>query len=97
MELDVQAIQANKQVTDAPLDTAAEVPVWMLPDAPPGSTEGSLLYYERGKAVRVCGPTHYQHLVDGRVIPHYNGGTHYSEVGPDGRDKLTKILSIHEG
>lgn len=97
MELDTEAIQATKQVSEEPLDTVAEVPVWMRDDAPPGSTEGSLLVYERGRPVRVSGPTHYQHLVDGRVIPHYNGGTHYSEPGDNGRDKITKILSIHEG
>lgn len=97
MELDVAAIAAHKQVAEQPLDTETEVPVWLREDAPAGSTESSLLVYERGRPVRVSGPTHYHHLADGRVIAHHNGGTHYAEPGENGRDKVTKILSVHEG
>jgi hypothetical protein len=96
-EIDVAGLQASKQETEDTLDTVREVPVWELEDAPAGSTEASLLVYERGKAIRVHGPTHYHHLADGRVIGAYNGGTHHTEPGPDGRDKVIKILSVHEG
>ncbi len=84
---------------DVTLDTAHDVPVWELDDAPAGSTEGSLLVYERGQAVRVAGPTHYVHLADGRVRAGYGIGTHYSEPGArkGGPDKITSIVGIHPG
>ena len=97
-EIDVAALQANKTRVDEQLDDVAERPVWEHDDAPAGSTAGSLLVYERGKAVRVSGPTHYHHLADGRVVAAYNGGTHHTEPGEDGGpDKVTKILAIHGG
>lgn len=35
---------------------------------------------------------HHLHLVDGRVIPNHVGtGTHYSEVLPDGTERVTRI------
>lgn len=35
---------------------------------------------------------HHLHLVDGRVIPNHGGhGTHYSEVLPDGSERVTRI------
>lgn len=71
-----------------------DIPVWALPDAPAGSTEGSLMVYERGKAVRVSRPTHYHHLSDGRVVTGYSGGTHHHDADTG---RVTKILSIHEG
>jgi len=36
--------------------------------------------------------SHHLHLVDGRVISNHEGiGTHYSEVGPDGKDIVTRV------
>jgi hypothetical protein len=72
-------------------------PVWELPDAPPGSTAESLLVFEGGRPVRVAGPTHYVHLADGRVIGGYGGGTHFSDTGPDGEQRITRIVANHEG
>lgn len=77
-----------------------ETPVWELPDAPPGSTGESLLVFERGYPVRVAGPTHYQHLADGRVTGGYGGGTHYSEAvtDPAGNvigETITRIVGNH--
>lgn len=96
--IDSDGLQASKkQAAVETLDNEREVPVWQLPDAPKGSTADSLLVYERGKAVRVQGPTHYHHLGDGRVAVGYNGGTHVAEPGPDGQDKVTRILAVHEG
>lgn len=91
--------QGTKQPMEAEeLDTAKEVPVWAAEDAPAGSTADSLLVYERGKPVRVSGPTHFHHLANGRVVAGYAGGTHHTEPGPDGGpDRVTKILAIHEG
>jgi len=35
---------------------------------------------------------HHLHLVDGRVIESHEGiGTHYSEVLPDGTEKVTRV------
>lgn len=97
-EIDVAALAANKTQLEDKLEDAKEVPVWEHEDAPAGSTAGSLMVYERGKPVRVSGPTHYHHLADGRVVAAYNGGTHHSEPGEDGGpDKITKILAIHGG
>jgi hypothetical protein len=78
-----------------------EVPVWELPDAPPGSTAESLLVFERGIPVRVAGPTHYVHLADGRIVGGYGGGTHYSEsvlneLGEVTGEKITRIVANHE-
>lgn len=74
-----------------------ETPVWERPDAPPGSTAESLLVFENGRPVRVAGPTHYVHLADGRVVGGFGGGTHYSDVGPDGAERITRIVANHEG
>jgi hypothetical protein len=75
-----------------------ETPVWERDDAPPGSTEASLLVFENGRPVRVAGPTHYVHLADGRVIGGYGGGTHHSEPGENGGpDKITRVTANHEG
>ena len=78
-----------------------ETPVWEKDDAPPGSTSESLLVFEGGFPVRVAGPTHYQHLADGRVVGGYGGGTHFSEAVTDpdtGRvtEKITRIVANHE-
>ena len=78
-----------------------EVPVWELPDAPPGSTSESLLVFERGIPVRVAGPTHYMHLADGRIIGGYGGGTHHSEAVTDADgnvtgEKITRVTANHE-
>lgn len=88
------------QNTDRPapgLEEAREIPVWELPDAPDGSTSESLLVYERGIPVRVSGPTHYAHLVDGRIVGSYGGGTHHTEPGPGGSDTITKIIAHYGG
>jgi hypothetical protein len=97
--IDADGLQATrKSAAAAELDNEREVPVWEADDAPAGSTASSLLVYERGKPVRVQGPTHYHHLADGRVGVGYNGGTHHTEPGEDGGpDKVTKILAVHEG
>lgn len=96
--IDHEGLQASRrQSSDEQLDNVAEVPVWERDDAPKGATASSLLVYERGKAVRVQGPTHYHHLADGRIEVGYNGGTHHTEPGPGGQDKLTKITAVHEG
>jgi hypothetical protein len=97
-EVDVQALEAVSHTAQEDLEDTSSKPVWEEDDAPAGSTSGSLLVYERGKAVRVSGPTHYHHLADGRVVAAYNGGTHHTEPGRDGGpDKVTKILAIHGG
>lgn len=98
-EIDVAALQANKAQLEQKLDTPVRKAVWDRDDAPPGSTAGSLLVYERGEPVRVSGPTHYQHLADGRVIGGYNGGTHYTEPGENegDPDRVIPILAIHGG
>ena len=96
-EIDLAALQSMKRASE-PVQVEREVPVWELPDAPPGSTASSLLVYERGKPVRVSGPTHYHHLANGQVIAAYNGGTHHTEPGEDGApDRVTRIVQIHEG
>lgn len=88
------------QNTEAPspsLDTAGEVPVWALPEAPAGSTSESLLVFERGKPVRVSGPTHYSHLADGRVVSSYGIGTHYTEADPNGGPDRSALIIAHYG
>lgn len=92
MELDLNALRPEREVTTERPGQDREVPVWELPDAPKGSTSGSLLVSERGKPVRVAGPTHYHALADGRVVAGYTGGTHHD----DGKT-VTRIVSIHEG
>jgi hypothetical protein len=80
-----------------------EIPVWdprHESNPPPGSTSESLLVFERGMPVRVAGPTHYQHLADGRVVGGYGGGTHYSEAVTDEAgnvtgEKITRIIGNH--
>lgn len=97
-EIDVAALQSVKQRSAEDLDVQKSRPVWEDDDAPAGSTGSSLLVYERGKPVRVSGPTHYHHLTDGRVVAGYGGGTTYSEPGEDGGpDKISRIVAIHEG
>jgi hypothetical protein len=82
---------------------AKEIPVWdprHPSDPPPGSTAESLLVFEGGRPVRVAGPTHYQHLADGRVVGGYGGGTHYSEAVLDEAgdvvgETVTRIVGNH--
>lgn len=97
---DPEALAAARESSaDVGLDTEREVPVWEQDDAPRGSTAESLLVYERGVPVRVAGPTHYSHLVDGRIIGTYGNGTHYSEPGanPGDPDRVTRIHTHYEG
>lgn len=95
-EIDFAGLQAIKQVAE-PVEKHEEPKPWELPDAPPGSTASSLMVWNnQGKPVKVLGPTHYQHLADGRVIPGYNGATHYSEPTPDGGERITRIVAVHE-
>lgn len=93
-------VPLRKQVYTERVGREKETPVWEKDDAPPGSTSESLLVFEGGVPVRVAGPTHYQHLADGRVIGGYGGGTHYSEAVTDdnGRvsEKITRIVANHE-
>jgi hypothetical protein len=96
-EIDVEALESVKHVNVETIDNERETPVWEADDAPPGSTSGSLLVYEKGKPVRVSGPTHYHHLANGAVVAAYSGGTHHTEPGPNGRDKVTRIVAILEG
>lgn len=99
-EISRQQLDALGQNTDVPapsLDTAAEVPVWELDDAPAGSTSESLLVLERGKPVRVSGPTHYAHLSDGRVVSSYGIGTHYTEADPNGGPDRSALITAHYG
>ncbi|GAA0287280.1 hypothetical protein GCM10009527_098250 [Actinomadura nitritigenes] len=97
-EVDMAALQSAKREASEPLETARDVPVWERDDAPAGSTASSLMVYERGKAVRVSGPTHYAHLANGRVVAGYSGGTHHTEPGENGGpDKISRIVAIHEG
>lgn len=74
-----------------------EVPVWERDDAPPGSTEGSLLRYENGVPVAVADPTHYHHLANGQVVAGYSGGTHYTTVDDDGNDVVLPIVARFAG
>lgn len=96
-EIDVEGLAANKQQAETKPEKVRVTPVWEREDAPKGSTRASLMVFDRGQAVRVHGPTHYHHLADGRVTVGYSGGTHHSEPGEDGQDKVTRILAIHEG
>lgn len=99
-EISKAQLDSLGQNTDEPapsLDTAAEVPVWEADDAPRGSTEQSLLVYERGRPVRVSGPTHYAHLSDGRVTASYGIGTHYSEAGENGGPDRVSLITAHYG
>lgn len=96
-KLQLDALGQNTEAPAPDLDTAREVPVWELPDAPLGSTGESLLVYERGKPVRVSGPTHYGHLADGRVVSSYGIGTHYTEPDPSGGPDRTVIVTAHYG
>lgn len=96
-EIDVEGLQANKQINTEDPKIQDRPRYWEFEDALPGSTSESLAVVENGEKVRVHGPTHYHHLADGRVLAHFNGGTHHTEPGPDGRDKITKIIAIHEG
>lgn len=91
--------QHDPETIAAPaLDRTREVPVWEREDAPPGSTEQSLLVHENGVPVRVAGPTHYHHTADGRVHGGYGIGTHYSEADPDGGpDRVVPIIGIYGG
>ena len=90
-EIGVMTDERRQVLADA-LDDARELEVWDREDAPPGSTRHSLLVFRGGVPVRVAGPTHYHHLADGRVLPGYNGGTHY-----DDGSKVTRIVAVHEG
>lgn len=96
-EIDHKGLKANKQASKEKVGEEREAPYWEHPDAPPGSTRASLAVLEGGRKVRVHGPTHYHHLADGRVVAGYTGGTHHTEPGEDGQDKVTKIVAIHEG
>jgi hypothetical protein len=91
--------KARESAADVAIDNSREVPVWEQDDAPKGSTAESLLVYERGVPVRVAGPTHYHHLVDGRIVGGYGHATHYSEPGakPGDPDKLTRIHAVYGG
>lgn len=84
--------QARKEQLGDAVGEEKETPVWEAEDAPPGSTSESLLVFERGRPVRVAGPTHYHHLADGRVIGGFAGGTHF-----DDGSKVTRIVAVHEG
>lgn len=96
-EIDHKGLKANKQANREKVGAEQEAPYWEHKDAPAGSTKESLAVVEGGRKVRVHGPTHYHHLADGRVVAGYTGGTHHSEPGDDGQDRITKILAIHEG
>lgn len=95
--IEIGALSAErKQQLDEAVGEEHEVPVWERDDAPPGSTAQSLLIFERGRPVKVAGPTHYHHLADGRIVGGFAGGTHYSERA--GRDeKVTRIVAVHQG
>jgi len=91
-------VPLRKQQYMEQVGTEKETPVWARDDAPPGSTEASLLVFENGRPVRVAGPTHYVHLADGRVVGGYGGGTHWAEPGEDGGpDTIIRIVGNHEG
>lgn len=96
-KLELDALNQNTDAAPPTLDNVAEVPVWEADDAPKGSTEQSLLVYERGKPVRVSGPTHYAHLSDGRVAASYGIGTHYSEAGENGGPDRLALITAHYG
>lgn len=92
---------ARKQILQDDVGYQKDVPVWEREDAPPGSTSESLLVFDRGRPVRVAGPTHFHHLADGRVVAGFSGGTHYSEDVDDGRGRTvtrtTRIVAVHAG
>ncbi|MEU9022339.1 hypothetical protein [Actinomadura sp. NPDC048394] len=97
-EIDKDGLTGAKQQAEEDLDVTAARPVWEDDDAPAGSTASSLLVYDRGVPVRVSGPTHYQHLQDGRVVAGYAGGTHHTEPGEDGGpDRVSRIVATYEG
>ena len=90
---------ARKSAADVPIDKTREVAVWDQDDAPKGSTAESLLVYERGIPVRVAGPTHYHHLVDGRIVGGYGIATHHTEPGPNpgDPDRVTQVHQVFGG
>lgn len=82
----------------APVGEPKKKPYWEDSAAPPGSTIESLAVYENGEPVRVAGPSHYHHLANGRIVPGYSGGTHYTEPNPNGGpDKILQIVASYEG
>jgi hypothetical protein len=89
-------VSLRKQTYTEKVGREKETPVWEKDDAPPGSTAESLLVFEGGVPVRVAGPTHYQHLADGRVTGGYGGGTHLSEPDGNGGETITRIVANHE-
>jgi hypothetical protein len=96
-EIDTAGLKANKQTNTEKVGEDKPSRFWEDEDAPAGSTSESLAVIENGRKTRVHGPTHFHHLADGRVVAGYTGGTHHTEPGENGEDKVTKILAIHEG
>lgn len=68
------------QRSDVQRDTKRELAPWERDDAPKGSTEASLLKTDENGKVRVSGPTHYGHLVNGQIVPTYGIGTHHTDA-----------------
>ena len=97
-QLDTGGLKSTRksQLTEQ-VGRAKARPYWEDDNAPPGSTKESLAVVENGRKVRVQGPTHYHHLADGRVVASYTGGTHHTEPGENGEDKVTRILARYEG
>lgn len=90
-------IIVEKQQADFTAGTKVEKPWWEHDGAPKGSHEFSLHERDDRGDKRVAGPTHYHHLADGRIVPGYSQGTHYSETGPDGRERITRVVGVHAG
>jgi hypothetical protein len=90
---------ARESGADVQLDTAREVPIWERDDAPDGITQESLLVFEGGRPVRVAGPTHYHHLVDGRIVGGYGISTHHTEPGANkgDPDRITQVHAAYGG
>lgn len=96
-KLDEEALDAQRDAGVPKVGPEKVIPVWERDDAPKGSTSESLLEYDHaGRPVRVAEPTHYQHLANGRVVPGYSGGTHYTE-SVDGKDVIVPIVAGYEG
>jgi|SRR5271166_190222 len=89
----------DASVIDPGTKVGAPKPVewWKEDGVPEGAHSESLFTVDSAGVKHFAGPTHYHHLADGRVIGGYSGGTVYSEPGPDGKDKLTRIAGIYEG
>lgn len=90
-------IVVHKEQADFTAGTKVDKPWWQHDGAPEGSHEFSLYERDDNGNKRVAPATHYHHLADGRIIPGYSQGTHYTEPDGNGGDRVTRIVAVHAG